>query len=936
MTEPHFLDAARRSRAVSKETNRYQVRADAPDDITFAPDVTKSHNSFKRIFHVPALPEPKEAMYNFEWDIAKHEGREYVPSSSFIIGDDEELTPAQKFAQETREKAIQNQMEPNEQKHISAVKTEPNATTESKMEDEAVLTHTDKLTGNTKSTFDENSKPEKSEAGLDNKEQHVKNNISLADEKKNEESGNQEAPEVTSDSNVGQSASNQPMNDDEGLAREASDPSHAENTEASEPQDLREPIQKDHDASTLEAEHRDHKDGQQADGQNQPTTPQIKANDVDTEVDPKEKAKMKAKIKAKAKKARKKAEKEQANAQELFDTSQSNKEHPIMKTTPSTSGNDPIKVKNQEGNTAFDESFASREDKEKPDQPDLLGESKKSDNVKPESSTGDSKPEEKSAEKADADALKSEDKTKEVLADKVDDEVSKLEDKHDEAAQKKVYAGTGNTEVKQHVPTGKSESEAPKMQNKAEKTPIGTADVEVPKSNKIEQVSAQDIDNQALNLEAKNGDAATEKVGVETLKSEGDTPVTEPAHLREQRASSEFVEQPMAELKQNKPAETHDGNVPHNKEAGLEERKAPNDVSSLVTKHSTMSKYAPSVSAYSVMADRALQGKFDGLPAHVQKDLQVKDYKFPPSISGRDDGRFPWNSSTWSSNRAFEMLIQQPKGRDSGTQWSEISGSGDATSSASQKVTLDIISTLFVPDPRTWRPYRFVRRTNPRQVLLMCAGTALSPQQIRSAEAAHRVAAGLMPREEATKSLASYYSTTENTNLQAGLGFIYSPDKAICTALREDVDATRVEKNFSRRLERPEFPATTTRHRAALRSVIAALEYIRWEEEGFDKIVLATHHGWIVRGISHDIWEWRQNGWKFMRNSVLGLPGENVPDRDLWELLDYVVRQYEAIDCNCRFWHIPKSTNNEAIALAEMGALKTNQQPSTVRWTKRK
>ena len=55
MAEPHFLDAERRRKAVVSETNRYQVRFDAPDGITFAPDVTNSHNSFKRIFHVPAL-----------------------------------------------------------------------------------------------------------------------------------------------------------------------------------------------------------------------------------------------------------------------------------------------------------------------------------------------------------------------------------------------------------------------------------------------------------------------------------------------------------------------------------------------------------------------------------------------------------------------------------------------------------------------------------------------------------------------------------------------------------------------------------------------------------------------------------------------------------------------------------------------------------------
>ena len=70
--------------------------------------------------------------------------------------------------------------------------------------------------------------------------------------------------------------------------------------------------------------------------------------------------------------------------------------------------------------------------------------------------------------------------------------------------------------------------------------------------------------------------------------------------------------------------------------------------------------------------------------------------------------------------------------------------------------------------------------------------------------------------------------------------------------MNQPIDLARVEPNFSRRLERPEFPHETTKRRAALRSVIAALEYIPWEEEGFDKIVIATHHGWIVRGIAYE------------------------------------------------------------------------------------
>ena len=83
------------------------------------------------------------------------------------------------------------------------------------------------------------------------------------------------------------------------------------------------------------------------------------------------------------------------------------------------------------------------------------------------------------------------------------------------------------------------------------------------------------------------------------------------------------------------------------------------------------------------------------------------------------------------------------------------------------------------------------------------------------------------------------------------------------------------------------------------------------------------------------IWEWRQNNWRFTHDPSYSLPGGSVPDRDLWELLDYIVRQYELIEyvvsesvgmrltcsCNCRFWHIPSDANHEAVQLAEIGAV---------------
>ncbi|WFD27425.1 hypothetical protein MNAN1_002421 [Malassezia nana] len=840
MAEPHFLDAARRSKAVVKEAARLQIRMDAPDCITFAPDQTKSHNSFKRIFHVPALPEPKEAMYNFEWDIAKHEGREYVPPSSFVIGDDEELTPAQKIVQETRKEAAS-----------SAVAQDQEAQTPSETTKKSDVVHQEDSTTRKSSTEDnpmaQNDDDPSIESDELNNKQHQtmeseeasRPNESMPADSKQPESGQkvqQDVSEPVSDTQNDQVASsNEEAPHDEPKAA-ALDDVTTDTKDSASKQDSSEKAQN----SCAEARNENEGHDKTAEGTDAPAHQTAQNKEEDPQQDP-----------AATPNATEQEEKEPKDVDIGLDHQDAEKNE-----KDTGEAMEPLTLEaNAHAKPEPEESHGSHS-MDLPREPNL---------------------EQDSAEKQDPDASVT----------------SKA--------------------------TGPSNDEEERVADDA-------AVLEKPQAPKDDKEAEATIteDSHSGTMTAKN---------TETI-SEGPSQKIEPTPAQQdQENESAEASEPNPDLA--KPGKAMDDHPSKDAQAKANKNDV-NDTASIMTRASTMSHYAPSVSAFSVMAEQSLSGKLDNLPAIVQKNLQVKDYKVPPSISSKDDGKKPWSSSTWSSNRAFEMLHQQPPGRDSGTQWASVNGVGDTTSSVSQNVTLDIISALFVPDPRPWRPYRFVRRTNPRQVLVMCAGTALSPQQIRSAEIAHRVASGNMKKEEAAKSLASYYSTTENTDLQAGLGFIYSPDKAICQALQEELDVSRVEKNFARRLERPEFPATTTRHRAALRSVIAALEYIRWEEEGFDKIVLATHHGWIVRGIAYDIWEWRQNGWRFMRNNPLGLPGESVPDRDLWELLDYVVRQYESIDCNCRFWHIPKSANQQAIALAEMGALKTNQQPGTVRWTKTK
>ncbi|KAK0569994.1 hypothetical protein OC861_000300 [Tilletia horrida] len=218
------------------------------------------------------------------------------------------------------------------------------------------------------------------------------------------------------------------------------------------------------------------------------------------------------------------------------------------------------------------------------------------------------------------------------------------------------------------------------------------------------------------------------------------------------------------------------------------------------------------------------------------------------------------------------------------------------------------ISDLFVPDPRPWRPLRYVRRTDPRQVLLL----------------AH----GLIVRNPDTGVVTG------------GIGVEFCPQ-----GFESKSFTKRIEKNLSHALEKPPdsfYLQTTepiTTKRALLRSALAALEYEDWYEEGFHQIVIGVAHDWLVKGISSDIWRWRQDDWvvsSIETAAALGVdPGARVPDRDLWEMLDDAVKRFEKLDCNVRFWRVNRNDLDVAKELAINGASQDKARPETVRWRKK-
>ncbi len=324
-------------------------------------------------------------------------------------------------------------------------------------------------------------------------------------------------------------------------------------------------------------------------------------------------------------------------------------------------------------------------------------------------------------------------------------------------------------------------------------------------------------------------------------------------------------------------------------------------------------------------------------------DPNIVPVRPPPGTTGNSSkASAPWEAEGRSSHRAFDRPTREEKQRGIAA-FDDVSGQGrvptvaeaeigrdssgasslssDAASLApSTTRTARLSSTaqlrpadLFIADPRPYRPLRYVRRTDPRQVLLCSGGCAIDSAQAASlaaAKAALEAGGGVAAPpstadiERTHKAMLSMYG---GVVLRGGIGVVYCPeedpwsehimsDSASLRTTATAFNSVRKEPNLSRRLERPPEFSETNQRRAALRAACAALEYTSWEEEGFDKIVLACAERWIVEGISSWIWSWRANGWKLSGDSPLGIGGEQVPDRDLWELLDHLVKSYEKIE----------------------------------------
>jgi ribonuclease HI len=101
-----------------------------------------------------------------------------------------------------------------------------------------------------------------------------------------------------------------------------------------------------------------------------------------------------------------------------------------------------------------------------------------------------------------------------------------------------------------------------------------------------------------------------------------------------------------------------------------------------------------------------------------------------------------------------------------------------------------------------------------------------------------------------------------------------------------------------------------TSQRAELRAAIAALATIKWADEGWLRVTIASDSAYLVQGITENIDKWRQRGW---RNAA----GKPVANKDLWEALLSQVNLHAHWGCQIRFWLIPRELNGAADELAK-------------------
>lgn len=170
---------------------------------------------------------------------------------------------------------------------------------------------------------------------------------------------------------------------------------------------------------------------------------------------------------------------------------------------------------------------------------------------------------------------------------------------------------------------------------------------------------------------------------------------------------------------------------------------------------------------------------------------------------------------------------------------------------------------------------RFIRRNNPKQLLIYADGACLNNGQ---------------------------------ANPKAGWAFVFGPDDGLSRIV-----SARLENKGPSGKE-----ATQTSNRAELRAVIGALCFRAWYGEGFAELVFATDSEYVAEGATSWVRRWVHNGWKTRA-------GGEVKNKDLWERLLGDIKLSNDRGLKIQFWRIPRALNEAADRAAKQGAAKEEQ-----------
>ncbi|EME76954.1 uncharacterized protein MYCFIDRAFT_147469 [Pseudocercospora fijiensis CIRAD86] len=180
------------------------------------------------------------------------------------------------------------------------------------------------------------------------------------------------------------------------------------------------------------------------------------------------------------------------------------------------------------------------------------------------------------------------------------------------------------------------------------------------------------------------------------------------------------------------------------------------------------------------------------------------------------------------------------------------------------------------------KAFRFVRRTNDREVLVYVDGSCLGQN---------------------------------SPTRRAGCGWTYKPGTT-----------TSEPESYAIRLEGkgPDGDAySQTSNRAELRAALGALEFRMWPGEGWRRMVIATDSEYVFLGITMRIQTWAARGWR-----TAG--GQAVKNQDLWKRLLDRINYFAKYGLEVVFWKIPREQNQYADLAAKKGA----REPDVEEFTK--